>query len=74
MMHIIYYNSVTKFNQEAAMSKNVSNIPKGYKIENGKLVVNEQEAKLIKEAYESVNNGESIEHTTSELAQKLHEL
>lgn len=56
------------------MTKNVSNIPKGYKIENGKLVVNEQEAKLIKEAYESVNNGESIEHATSELAQKLHEL
>ena len=56
------------------MTKNVSNIPKGYKIENGKLVVNEQEAKLIKEAYESVNNGESIEHATSELAHKLHGL
>ena len=56
------------------MTKNISNIPIGYKIENGKLVVNEQEAKLIKEAYESINNGENLETATYEFERKLHEL
>ena len=55
-------------------SKTKAVIPSGYKMVDGKIVVDKAEADIIKEAFENVENGKKLDDELLNAQRKLKEL